>query len=355
MGFKELDIIIESPKLKEIKGANDIFPSITLENGSDFKNILQKFEMIFTNISKKESLIKILPNNDVCRFCGEKGDENRNFNNSHAIPLSLGNKQQFLCLNECNICNSNFSKYLENDFKWVLNVIRNFHGIEGGNEKKIPIFKDKNEKITFDNKESNFTKLIISFKEKIRTIQYNDKTDEVIFNYKVNCHSPIAAYKTLLKMFLSLIEDEKILSNFSKIISWIQNKNHEPLLEDMPLKVIQIIHHIKNPFDKPIVYLFKSKVEDLEYFDFMFLLIIGPISFQIGIHTDRELSEKKDKNILKIDSSFFIPGLTGIYRKSSIQILDWNKTKNKDTFSFTIPKESIINFEEIKPYIIKKG
>ena len=213
---------------------------------------------------------KFIGNGEHCRFCKKDKNETTFSNKSHAIPESIGNKTIILC-DECDICNKFFSENLEDHFDKYTKPYRTFARIKG--KKKIPTYKSKDEQ----------TRISVDKDKDIEIfIPVGSKMDETHSSIKIPIdfepYIPAAVYKTLVKMALSLIEDEKELEAFQITIKWIMEKDHSKHFL-LPLKMQA--QFMEKDITEGFVFLFrrKGKIQNLPYA--IFVISFGNWLYQI--------------------------------------------------------------------------
>ncbi|HVW95979.1 MAG TPA: HNH endonuclease [Mucilaginibacter sp.] len=143
----------------------------------------------------------------TCRFCQRSSPEVSFDKLAHIIPESLGNKHLVSDF-ECDDCNGKFS-LLETSFSGWLGAIKTLAGTRG--KHSVPKFKPANQtieakKVTFLNTPA--TK-ISTGKASEGTVKLDKESGEVVFKFKKDGYTPIKAYKSLLKIALSIIGPEE--------------------------------------------------------------------------------------------------------------------------------------------------
>lgn len=146
----------------------------------------------------------------ICRFCGKSSPEISFNNQAHAISEGIGNKNLY-CLDECDSCNEKFSIELEPSLIAYLSLYRTIFGVKGnGGSKKI-----KTNKLHIEKKDNQ---VHVNMRGNL-----NPKIDGDYYFInlpKIGKFTPAKVYKTLVKYFLSLI-DNRQLENFKNTIEWI--------------------------------------------------------------------------------------------------------------------------------------
>lgn len=236
-----------------------------------FKSFLNDYELIASYHSDQAVAKKFLgEKNKYCRFCNKSYPDVTFKNDAHAIPQFMGNR--FLLSNyECDDCNELFSRTLENEMGNFMKILHTSYGVKG--QKKIPTYKRNGVRFetigTEVNIEGNFTYEYINPQKLSITLP----TDEFI---------PIAIYKCLTKIALSIIPEKEIL-HLRKVFEWIREDhsiNHQ--LESQELFVIFSKIMSEKLFPNISAVLFKSK-KNTYIPKFVFRISYSKFSFQISI------------------------------------------------------------------------
>jgi hypothetical protein len=237
--------------------------------------------------------------NKKCRFCGKSEPETTFSNVSHAIPEFTGNKK-LIAYNECDVCNSKFSKLLENHMANYMNLLHTFSQVRG--KKGVPSFK------TIHNKKSRVdvgsTNVEVENHEgdSIATIDEINKT--ITFTAKKASYVPIAIYKCLTKMALTIMPENE-LDNFKTTMKWINEEDHAA--SHLDLKALFALMSFAPgaiPYPFTSCMLFKRKdnpTEDVPYM--LFLLAYGNFAFQIYLPLSSEDKKYQGSNFEMV----FIP------------------------------------------------
>lgn len=198
------------------------------DNNHDIHNDLQFYNENYHNLVnfRLNSGSRIRPLQDEgpqqCRFCGKKvgeinavGEKTSFRLAAHAIPEALGNRA-LLTKYECDFCNANFGKSIENDFgKWI-KPLRTFSLIRG--KKKIPSLTQGTNgswKILSHN-----GGLVTKFERGKEPFEIDKENKTITFNIDVEPYRPEYITKTFYKIFLSLIP-KNVLGNFLNILGWV--------------------------------------------------------------------------------------------------------------------------------------
>jgi len=280
--------------------------------------IEKNYKIIFSNLNKQEEYNIGKTQNKVCRFCG-LNEEQTTFNTvAHAIPECLGNKQ-IICLDECDNCNRDFANNIEDHLAAITLPYRVINMIEG--KRKTPSYQtqDQKSKINIEDAENKFMRIIS--REDSEFVVLDEKNKSFRIEYDLPTHIPAAAYKTLVKMALSIMSNEQI-KDFSILNSWIQDKDHTKNLMN-PLNVLMTVIPGINPFKETTVFLLKKYTEREEYPDSTFILAFGNVMYQIILPSDNEIKEKASKKtLLKFLTPFEVNWNLG---KPTHRMLDWSQ------------------------------
>lgn len=261
----------------------------------------------------------------VCRFCEKSAPEVSFKKKAHAISESLGNKKLVL-LDECDNCNSKFSKTIEPDIVRYLSLFRTAFkinakgGVKGIREKEFTIQNDTELKITLNNSP--------------RPIDSSLPYD-IVLNYGEKLSSQ-NIYKCLCKFFLSLIPEED-LKHFSQTAKWIRGQF---ISSTLPL-VAELIDY-KTFTREPVLLVFKrkwpNKMLPLAFGEFRFtcLRIFFILPFADDNSVDFALKENFDTfwnsvdYLQKLESALFIDHSNDTPRNFTIKLApQLKKDENK--------------------------
>jgi len=310
------------------------------------KLIAENYDIIFTNVGDFEKKHLIGDTEDkICRFCGRKEPDVSFDTVAHAIPECLGNKK-IICLDECDTCNQDFSKNVEDHLDKITLPFRTINMIKG--KKKIPTYKsqNKNQKDRVEVKDHKKRLMEITVEYDSDFIQINSNQKTIKMEYNLQTHIPAAAYKALVKMALSVMPKNE-LQNYQHMLRWINEDDHTKAFMS-PLIVFSTFVPGINPFKHTTVFLFKRKNTNSKYPECTFALAFGNILYQIVIPSDEEIQQGvSTKTILKLLTPFEIDWELG---KVGHSILDWSETTvvkaKKQSFSFS--------YDEMKKQEINK-
>lgn len=189
----------------------------------------------------------------ICRFCN-KGETETTFNNvSHAIPEFIGNKK-LIAYYECDKCNQKFSRLLESHMANYMNLWHTLTQVKG--KRSVPSFKTVNDKSRID---IGTDKVHISDFVDDSIAQINEEEKSITFSAKKRSYVPIAIYKTLTKMALTIMPESE-LSDFKTTMAWINEEKHEESPQDLKnLVVLMSFAGGIKPFPFVSCMLFKRK------------------------------------------------------------------------------------------------
>ena len=150
----------------------------------------------------------------VCRFCNKNETETTFETIAHAIPEFIGNKK-LIANYECDSCNHKFSRLLESHMGNYMNLWHTITQVKG--KRSVPSFKTINDKSRIDIGSEN-VEISEYIDDNIITIDEEKKT--LTITAKKRSYVPIAVYKTLTKMALTIMPENE-LKDFKTTMSLI--------------------------------------------------------------------------------------------------------------------------------------
>lgn len=212
----------------------------------------------------------------TCRFCGRQEPE-VSFDAAHIFPERLGNK--YLVSNfECEDCNNLFSDY-ESHLANFLGPKLQIFGISGKKSTTTFSSADKNVKV-HSTYIGNKPVTIIAQKDIDQdNISTNHKTGINKIEYAKQGYVPTKVYKALLKIALCALSDEEA-TQYPKAFDWIRNNDGKYDLTNQQ----HIFWHqlrINQVFTKPVVYLYKKKVEFPQLPSHTMIIYFADLVFQL--------------------------------------------------------------------------
>jgi hypothetical protein len=266
------------------------------------KSTTQRIDFIEKNYNQyveyhlnKPEKIKLGSESDiVCRFCNKTSPE-VSFNSvAHAIPEFTNNK--YLIANyECDQCNNKFSRLLESHMANYMNLYHTLSQVIG--KKGVPSFKTIHQKKSRIDIGKEFLEIENHEEDCITTINEEEKT--ITFESTRASYIPIALYKCLVKMALTIMPDDEI-HKFSHALKWINEENHnESSYNINPLPIFFSFAPGIKPLKFTSCLLFKRKKNPENLVPYMlFVLAYGNFVFQVHVpmsNEDKELIGKESK------------------------------------------------------------
>lgn len=196
-----------------------------------------------------------------CRFCGKILDASHFRKEAHAISVSLGNTK-FICADECNECNEQFGKKLENDITNFFQVFLSIYQVpkRNGKERKI---SGRNFEMQMNNDPHLFSDLPLlrfhMYDWKDERISAEDVTHMMKeFDLTNKTFVPQNIYKAICKYALSLMPHSATL-HYQKTIEWIKSDSFETELPNIK------IASFDREGNEPIMALFLRNESSKEY------------------------------------------------------------------------------------------
>lgn len=220
--------------------------------------------------------------NKICRFCGRDESQVTFDDKPHVFPICTGNKY-LLSYYECDQCNHFFGDYLEGEYQNFFSFVHNLYKV-AGRKGKIPLVQSndnlsKNKVISKENE------------EKIHFVSDVAGREHVVFDRNTFTLSspditviPIAIYKCLTKMALTIMPDEELV-NFQKTIMWIKDKKHRTIMNKkhmcryLELKDLPYVNY-------PMGFLFKRKSNCKDGPYMIFIYVYAKIAIMIEVPCD---------------------------------------------------------------------
>lgn len=156
-------------------------------------------------------------NNDSCRFCGRNAPEVTFRQVAHALPNCIGNNILF-GYNECDQCNNKFGRLLETHFANFMHLDHTILGVRG--KKGFPKYK-------MDNALIETTGSFIDWKDTpLENIVQAPEDGMVHITQKMPGYIPVALYKSLVKMALTIIPEIELI-HLQRTLEWISEDSHD--------------------------------------------------------------------------------------------------------------------------------
>lgn len=252
----------------------------------------------------------------VCRYCGDAASATTFNEQSHAIPIFLGNKT-IIDLLECDRCNHHFGDHFENSFASYTLPHRSFQRTRGRGG--IPKYKDKDFRIAA----SDQTNLEIWAQDSrgLEAFKVEGKNQLKIPLIR-QPYYPTAIHKSLIKIALAIMpaEDHAL---FAELKKWLLSKNHLPALSGFVPVIEWIISGPVNP-NKITCILAKAKKHYQDStFKYQLIFQYGNFQYQLVIPVADESGKNKDfvfAPLLMPDSHFAQYGLSDYSEKYFLSV-----------------------------------
>lgn len=300
-----------------------------------YQNALEKrfsffntnYELLVNYYTNKNSKKIFLGNKrEKCRFCGKKYPEVTFKKIAHSLPEFIGNKKIFSYY-ECDTCNDEFGKNIENHFSNYLSALRTISLIKG--KEKIPIYKTKDKLTRIDIKNGQLT---ITTTVGNPAILFDDNKKILKLNLDKAPYIPVAVYKALCKIALSIMPEEEV-DNFKLTFKWIAEKKHKNCYTSNSLKsFLGFTPGFLNDFVYAGLFKKKNFKENTPYM--IFALAFYNYFFQIHV----PLCEK-DKNLTGTTNLYPTPLIFDLYNKYGkpiYQVIDLSSESMKREEQFFI-------------------
>ena len=225
------------------------------------------------------------PVEKVCRFCGKRYPEVSFKKKAHAISEALGNKELVL-RNECDNCNLEFGKLLEDELSKYMGLSRTISQIHG--KKGVPTYrsKDRKKRVEFDPEFGILIKEQVTEDDvELDHNEFIEIIDHTMIIHAVrDTYTPLAVYKAFVKIALSLLP-YKYLPHFIEATGWI--KEHSHLITRFP-ELGQYAHLIEGfipgvPFIPLRATGFIRKNDSIQLPYYQFYLEFANFSYQMAI------------------------------------------------------------------------
>jgi hypothetical protein len=228
------------------------------------------------HLNKEDKITLGSATEKVCRFCN-KDESETTFNTiAHAIPEFIGNKK-LIANYECDTCNQKFSRLLESHMGNYMNLWHTMTQVKG--KRSVPSFKTINDKSRIDIGPENVN-IAEYTDDNILTVDAEKKT--ITITAKKRSYVPIAVYKTLTKMALTIMPESE-LKDHKTTMAWINEENHQESPQDLKnLIVLMSIAGGVRPIPFVSCMLFKRKESHKDSVpNMLFLVAYSNFIFQI--------------------------------------------------------------------------
>ncbi|MDT3401245.1 hypothetical protein [Mucilaginibacter terrae] len=188
------------------------------------KKDIEHFYRNYKLIGKAEKRIHAFTGTLSCRFCGKSSPEVIFKNDAHLVPELMG-KNDFLYSEECDSCNSLFSKY-ESHLAIYLRPYLTMLGVKG--KKKVPFFQSRsaadhtNGRTIITTGANNQKNIVLGSLDDYK-IDHEKKV--ATFTFRNPPYIPLNVYKAFVKIGLSLLPNEKV-AKYQNLCHWISDRPH---------------------------------------------------------------------------------------------------------------------------------
>ena len=248
----------------------------------------------------------------VCRYCGDDESTTTFKEESHAIPIFLGNKTVTDLL-ECDRCNHHFGDHFENSFAAYTLPHRPFQRTRGRNG--IPKYKDQEFRISASD-QSNLEIYAMGERD-LEAFEVKGK-NQLRFPLIRQPYYPTAIHKSLIKIALAMMPAQDH-AMFGTLKQWLLRKDHSPAFSGS-VPIIEWM--ISGPVDpNQITCILAKAKKDYEESTFKFQLILkyGNFQYQLVIPLPEESGKNKEyvfAPLLMPDSHFRNYGLSDYCEKT---------------------------------------
>lgn len=271
-----------------------------------------------------------------CKFCKNQ-EPTVSFNNvPHVIPELLGSNS-ITYKNECDTCNSTFSKY-ESHLAIFLRPYLTLNNVKG--KKRIPKFhsrKDGKGTIT-EVISSEEGKRELYFNQNLDDFEIDEENKVMHVNFRKSPFKPRHVYKAIARIGISLLPESQ-LSFYEHVCEWLKI-NNDDFINFLPHAFITVMTRKK--FNSPFANLYKAKnlVKDNEEMpDLTLVLGFSNVVIQLFIPYSTEFDRIHDSNRNLSVNLFPAFAWDDLQNKSSIRIASVDLSSNE-----TISQDQKISF-----------
>lgn len=214
---------------------------------------------------------------ETCRFCSKKYPKVTFNKIAHAIPEFTNNHTLFSYY-ECDDCNEKFARTLETHMGDYMNPYHTLSQVRG--KKGVPSYRKGGEKSRIDLRTEGLH--IESHHGERDIFEFDEKNKTLTIKSIRATYIPVAIYKCLTKMALSIIDKEELIF-FNKTIEWINEENHNLTkykFSNLPCFYSFTPGPLPHNFTSCLLFKRKEKSKDKVNY-ITFLLAYGNYTFQI--------------------------------------------------------------------------
>ena len=160
---------------------------------------------LLKNIKQKNKTYYFIDNKQKCRFCGQSAPSVTFKDKAHTFPEFLGNKLFVNKNSECDNCNHKFGENYEPDLSKFLLPFLTLDQIKGKKGTRKYKSNDHNSIVSSENDKLKIEETV-GYSKLIR----DDDNKQISYSFDVPQYSMLNVYKSILKMALSIIPENKI-------------------------------------------------------------------------------------------------------------------------------------------------
>lgn len=222
----------------------------------------------------------------VCRYCGKNETQTSFREESHAIPIFLGNKTLIDRL-ECDVCNHHFGSHFENSFANYLNPLRPFQRVRGRDG--IPVYKNGSYRISATSQDHVEMQMLQD--ETLEELEVEGE-NRLRFDLTRHAYYPTAVHKSLVKIAIALMDSSQH-EEFLELKNWLLRTDHLPLATGMNI----IEWSISGPVNPNRIICMLAKVRSeyqQEYFEYNLIFCYSNMQYQLVLPVvSREIAVRK--------------------------------------------------------------
>ncbi|MBL8020736.1 MAG: hypothetical protein JNM27_13780 [Leptospirales bacterium] len=255
-----------------------------------------------------------------CRFCERNEGEVTFKKEAHAFSELIGNRT-LLTNYECDSCNEHFSKYLENHLANYLGPARTFTLTKG--KTGVPSYKTADESSRVDVKSGE---IVVQTMADQPMFVEDEKNKLITFHATKPTYVPVAVYKTLVKMALSILPENE-MDAFKTTAKWLLSTDHSKVfMRPCPMN-FSFTNGLKpHPFIKAMVFKVKDLSLDVPFMQFF--IAFDNFTFQITIPTEQDLRlQGKTATIQAFPSIHEVSDTENETKHALADMSDWNPVK----------------------------
>ncbi|WP_321860501.1 HNH endonuclease [Pseudomonas paraveronii] len=258
-------------------------------NGKRWGALTERYVLhVFTVFSPSQQKHKLgYKQPKICRYCGKDESTTTFSEESHAIPIFLGNKTIIDEL-ECDQCNHHFGDHLENSFAAYTHPHRPLQRTRGRNG--IPKYKASDLEVSAVDQSTLV--ICVGGEGGIDALEVEGK-NQLRLPLMRQPYYPTAIHKMLIKMALAMMPDDDHCQ-FNYLKPWLLRKDHRPGLSgSVPVIEWGISGGVNPNKITCIVAKMKEAFKDSAY-RYQFIFQYGNFQYQLVIPLPEECGQRKD-------------------------------------------------------------